>query len=167
MTRSPRAFSGHQPRQQGVLVPSVAGEVHAAKERTVPVEGRNDGPGGVLRAVVDQHYAASRRDLPKCDQGLQLGAQPFGGLGQDSFLIVTGNDDIKRIGAHRIAAFRVVLLVLLAEGLVKVLVDLFGKLHRGVVAHFLVAVVHGGHLNDDGEIAAGLDRNGEGGDIHI
>ena len=44
-------------------------------------------------------------------------------------------------------------------------VDLLGKFHSGIVAHLLLAVVHGGDLQNDGQVTAGLDGDGDGGDL--
>ena len=47
----------------------------------------------------------------------------------------------------------------LAHGLVEVLVDLLGELQRRVVAQLFVAVVHGRHLNNNGQVAPGPHRH--------
>ncbi len=47
------------------------------------------------------------------------------------------------------------------------LVDLLGELQRRVVAQLLVAVVHGRHLDDDGQVPPGLDRDRQGGHVHV
>ena len=45
-------------------------------------------------------------------------------------------------------------------------VDLLRELRRGVVAHLFLAVVHGGDLQNDGEVAAGADGDRNGRDLH-
>ena len=48
----------------------------------------------------------------------------------------------------------------LSDGLHQVRVDLIGEFLGGVVAHAALAVVHGGHLQDDGQISARGDGDG-------
>ena len=48
----------------------------------------------------------------------------------------------------------------------KMLIHSSGQLQRRVVAHLAVAVVHGRHLHDAGQVPARLHRDGQGGQLH-
>ena len=49
----------------------------------------------------------------------------------------------------------------------KVFAHLLGEFHRGVVAHALLAVIHGGDLKDHGKVPSGGDRDRDGRDLHV
>ena len=49
----------------------------------------------------------------------------------------------------------------------KVFAHLLGEFHRGVVAHALLAVIHGGDLKDHGKVPSGGDRDCDGRDLHV
>ena len=71
----------------------VTGQVHAAEQGRLLVEGGNDLPGAVFGAVVDKEHPALFADFPCGDKLFQLGLQALGGLGQDLLVIVTGYDE--------------------------------------------------------------------------
>ena len=79
---------------QRVLVPGVVRELRALK--TGILKALDDVPGGVLAAVVHKKHTAFGRDFAKGNQGIHQFGKPARGFGQHFFLIVTGNDDIKR-----------------------------------------------------------------------
>lgn len=94
MTASALSLAVIRPANQGVLVAPVTGQVHAAEQGRLLVEGGNDLPSAVFGAVVDKEHPALFADFPCGDKLFQLGLQALGGLGQDLLLIVTGYDDI-------------------------------------------------------------------------
>ena len=94
------APGGHEPGQQGVLVPPVAGQVQPAQQGIVPVQAGDDRPGLVPGAVVDKEHPALRADFSGVHEGSQLVPQPPGGLGKDFLLVEAGDDDVKGIAAH-------------------------------------------------------------------
>ncbi|MPM31730.1 hypothetical protein SDC9_78287 [bioreactor metagenome] len=75
----------------------VAGEAHAGIKGAVLMQPADDLPGFILGTVVYEKDLAAAGYLPRLHEGLKLGSQAAGGLGQNVLLVIAGDDDIKRI----------------------------------------------------------------------
>ena len=53
-------LGGHEPRQEGVLMPPVPGQVRPGEEGALPMEPGDNLPGFVFGAVVDKEHPAVR-----------------------------------------------------------------------------------------------------------
>ena len=87
-----------QTRQQRVLMAAVAGKVDAGEHiRFLLVKLADDLPGIIAGAVVDEHHAALFADFAFALELIHLLAQALARFRQNLLLLITGNDDVKRI----------------------------------------------------------------------
>lgn len=56
------SFRIHEPREQRLLMPLITRQLDAAHTHVARMAGRDQVPGIVLRAVVNENYAAAGRD---------------------------------------------------------------------------------------------------------
>ena len=86
----------HKPRVEGALVPLVVRELDPGEDAVGRVEGLDDAPRGVLRAVVHEDYAALGRDLALAHQVADGVREDLAREGEDLLLVVAGDDDTEQ-----------------------------------------------------------------------